>query len=608
MKRRFAVTLLAVAIAVVGASAFARAPVIGAVRDPVIADDYPVTAAAPFVYPDAINLNPLAVDPEGAVTSGSIIWSYTGAGSHGASRYVINGCTPLDLTATVPDDPNNPLAKSIGANDTDPSSQDGNVRTITFRDAVLSPIGGTNSDPRPSETTSLTIASEVLTLFASDSSSYSYTNIIVYTEDKGRDRLSGSGMVSPPPVVPDPTTGWTSTSAGTVTMTSSPSGGVCIEVPAAGNNYALWKGPYPFAELVENNVYRFRLTMDPGTPTSSIPVDQTPFWDLVIDNYDENNTGGVGGANISANRYFGDYMNIDREGNANSVGQPSGVGLGTVDVWWCPSAINSASWNDPTAGEFTPAKAATKDIRLQFRVMDVVNSAFDGSADHGKICVHSITAERIPISQLVTNATRYPLSGSDGITTTTHNVSVLLGIVGIDTDPHTVVTWGAGTLTCQPYTAGAAGNHAWDTMIVGLEMGDTNYSTDAALTDNYPIPWQSNKLLKGTLGVEAPNAAGESYPPDAIEMLWDGPTNEVLYGSGMVSTSDTNGMPKAGVVTDYVSLFYTNHATLSLRTNVARLRMKVMALCNVAIRSGDSDYNTGGITFTKMRVEEVSLP
>jgi len=54
MKIRFAVTMLAVAIAALGAKAYALAPVVGFIPDVVIADDAPATtdhSAQPFVTP-----------------------------------------------------------------------------------------------------------------------------------------------------------------------------------------------------------------------------------------------------------------------------------------------------------------------------------------------------------------------------------------------------------------------------------------------------------------------------------------------------------------------------------------------------------------------------
>lgn len=630
MKRRFAVTLLAVAIAVIGAPAFAKAPVIGVIRSVIIADDVPATTANVFVYPDAFSLNPLATDPEGAKTSQTIIWSFYSA----SSRYLLNGRTSLVLPS---DDPNNPGAKEVGgAGYDDPitsttcggvagivgRADDGDVRTVTFRDATLSPIGGPNTDPTPGVSTSSTVASAVVTLFASDGTSYSSANFMVYTESNGTDRLSGAAMEQVlAPTVPSATgtMAWSSATVfGSATITAT--GGLCIGVAgnvASPGNFAQWVSPFDIIDLVQNNVYRIRMQFDANGQT--LAVNAAPLWDVVIDNYDPNYTG-TGGVNLSYNKFLGYFTNWDTANSgANTPGQlAASGGRGTFDIWWCPPAVEFASWNDPTTGMFTSAKDAHNDIRLQFRILDVQSGSFDGSGDAGTICLKSITVDRIPISQLAVASTPYDST----ISNSTHIVGTIFGTAAAGNNAgRTVVTYAGGAVTIAPNTTasnfastgitgvGNTGPDAWDLEVINLDMGNSdNSSTPAEVLDNYPVLWVSDQLLKGSVSIEAPDAAGQATPPDAIMIQWDSPTNEILGGSGTVSTDNTSGMPVQGTVQDLVGFFYTQNKTAATNTNWDRIRMRVQLLCHFSINSGDNANNLGGVKISNERVDVVTVP
>jgi len=591
MKRRFAVTLLAVAIAVlIGAPAFATAPVIGAIRNVVIADDVPATDSNLFVYPDALGLNSLATDDN--VASGSIIWSYSGTG-----RYTLNSRAPINIST---EDPNSPGAKGVGGTqDTDdPNQADSNVRTVTFRDTTLSPVGGPNTDPTPGDPTSSVVHSEVVTLFASDGSTYSQKNIWVYTESNGVDRLSGSAMVNVETIVPSQALGWTSALSGTGTLTDS--SGLCINVPVAGSNFAQWIGPYGIIDLVQNNVFRIRMTMDAAGAT--LPVTTTPFWDLVIDNFDTTNP-------ATPNKYLGYFTNWDAEGGANAIGQVAAAGGhgGIMDVWWCPPAVNTAGWNDPSTGMFTVTMDPLNDVRLNFRVLDVSAGALDGQNDGGSVCIRSLSIDRVPFSQLAVASTAYD---QPNLTASTHVVGAIFGATATAGGASsTLYTFSGGNLTVSPNTTGSMGNGAWDLEVVNIDMGDANNnaSVPSSLPDNYPIPWASDQLLMATVGVLAPNTAGQTTPPDGIMLQWDTPTNELLAGAGTVSTDNTAGMPTL-VEDELVGFYYTHTATASTIVNGDRIRMRVILLCSTSVNSGNNVQNLGGVTVTGERVDVIDVP
>jgi len=595
MKRRFAVTLLAVAIAIViGAPAFATAPVIGAIRSVVIADDVPATTDNIFVYPDALALNTLAEDDN--VSSGAITWSYTGTG-----RYTLNSRSPIDL---LTDDPNSPGTKEVGEVAMDDLGEtgtpsDGDVRTVTFRDTALSPVGGPHTDPTPGDSSSSTVHSEVVTLFASDGSTYSQKSIMVYTESNGVDRLSGSALIRVDQLVPTQTLGWTSSLSGSGTLTDS--GGLCINVPVAGSNFAQWIGPYGIIDLVQNNVFRIRMEMDSAGAT--LPVGTTPFWDLVIDNYDTTNAS-------TPNKYLGYFTNWDTEGGANAIGQVAAAGGhgGIMDVWWCPPAVNTASWNDASTGMFTATMDPLNDVRVNFRVLDVSAGALDGQNDGGAVCLNRLTIDRIPISQLAVQSTPYDQTN---LSASTHVVGAIFGATATAGGASsTLYTFSGGDVTVTPNTTGSMGSDAWDLEVVNIDMGDSNNnpSDPPSLLDNYPVPWNSDELLMGSLGIQAPNAQGQTTPPDGIVLQWDTPTNELLMGAGTYSTDNTAGMPKDGVNEELVSFYYSHSSTASSIVNGDRIRMRVVLLCSTTFNSGGNANNLGGVTITNERVDVIEVP
>jgi hypothetical protein len=309
MKRRFQVTLLAVAIASLSASAFAMAPVISDFPSPIIADDTPATGSNDFVYPDVFDLNTKATDPDNTVAPSGIIWSFTGDGT-----YSINNRQPLNLGT---DDPNAPGTKEVGKTGQDDSeSVDSNPRTITFRNSSLSPDGGSRTDPgggpglKPAYT-------KPVTLFASDGSTYSMTTFLVYTDKSGEDRISGGAIMTSVLAPSTPaTTGtfpWTSADAlgGIGSESFSASGGLCINSPLAGANFGTWISPYGILPLLANQVYRIRISISSST---AIAANATPAWDFVVDNF--------GSATQGESKYSSDFIFWDNNGSANSAVSP----------------------------------------------------------------------------------------------------------------------------------------------------------------------------------------------------------------------------------------------------------------------------------------------
>jgi hypothetical protein len=589
MKQRFVVTLLAVAIASLSASAYAIAPVINDFRSPIIADDTPVTNSNVFVYPDVFDLNTKANDPDLTVTPANIIWSFTGDGT-----YRINNRLPMNLGGG--DNPNAPGTKSLAAGDdpaTSGTTQDANVRTITFRNNALSPVGGPNVDPitigiLPAQT-------KLVTLFASDGSSYTQKSFLVYTYNNGADALSGKSL-TPYQALTTPaagTTAWTSSNLIGTTTFSSGANGLCVQVPTTGANFGGWSSPYGIIALAKNNVYRVRIDVA-GVPT--IAQSATPLWDFVFDNV---------APSAAQQKFSTDIINWDTFGGANAAGPTTG-GRHIFDLWWAPLPIQAADWNDATNGEFRPANDAFNDVRFQYRILDV--GAVDSDNDSGTLCLRSTTIDRIDIADLAIASTAYNNANLTAVNTTVSTI--------FPTSTNKV--YAAGKLTLTPTTPGvgttppapptSAGS--WGVEIITVDVGDAtvNFGTPSSLTDNWPIPWVSNQLLKTEAGVTAPDSTGQSNPPDVIRLMMDAPTNEIGQDSLVSSGANLLGMPKTASETIYTAFYHTQNKTLNATPEFQALRPRFSLLCVDAVLSGGtSNVNNGGATLNFLRVNRIDV-
>jgi hypothetical protein len=616
MKQRFVLALLTVAIAVIGSTASAIAPVISPeIPDVVISDDVTGTVSNNiFVYPDAFRLSDWVNDPDDTVTPDQVIWSYYTTGN-----IRINNAVILDLGDNS-QNPNNPATNqrltSAGLNGTpdDPAQQDNDTVTITLRNVAYSPIGGPYSDPDGlnqyttdtfQSTPTLLGAAEPVTLLASDGTTFSERSILVYTENNGTDRLSGVkfNVVDTVPSqssLTDPWFGYVFDFSNTGTTAFDSHNGLCITVPAAGSNFALWHSTYGGSlQLLQNTVYRFRLDVESNT--GDLPKGTTPFWDLVIDNVDEATSTTI---QSSQSKFTGDFMNWDNNGSANSL--RSDVGRNQFDVYWAPAALDDANWNDPVTGEFIPDNDAYNDMKLSFRVIDVTGP-IDGQNDLGTLCLRHLTVDRANehLFQVVNPDvwTENNVTLDNFSFTSIFNNSTIFDF-----------TTSAGNAIISPWLNGPRGGNAWSIEVIQVVPGDANvdFSTtdtiNATVPDNWPIPWVSDQLLKGTISMQAPNAASEVAPPDALSVGFDSATSELLYSSAMLSGSNNVGMPKNGVASNYVAYFYTHNASLATPPALNALRLTLSILNNPNVLGGGVAANAGGVRVNSFNVQQLRLP
>ena len=556
-------------------------PVIADIPYPIVGGGETTMPSNTFVYPDAINLN-LYVSDDGGVEN--IVWSYETVGTQ---IYSINGTDPID---TASEDPTDPAADGKDLNTVRKAEEDpdGKPLTITIRNVHLSPIGGPNVDPGSTEGI-LSNETQVVTLFASDGSTYSLTEILIYTDNEGVDRLSfDNPYYEPPPIIDDK---WTmDVAAGDATLTVG-SNGICIDVPAGGTNIGTWTSPYPVIEMSGNSVYRIRANMN-GSQTATGHV---PLWDIVVQNFDS--VEGLSGANA----YFTDYLFLDNEGGANAIGPA--VGLDSVELYFVPLPAKCPAWNDPSTGAFTPANDARNDFQIVFRILDADQTGgYGGEFDMGQICIQTLTIDRFDLTDDVTEGeTVMDLP----INTTNFSAHDILGTTAFDFDTPNQVTIGP-----------ADGN--FELEISRLVPGDELHravGTFGEIEDDYPIPWRSETIYMIEVDISAPTANDEDQPVDMIQVGMDPPTYEVFM-QNTVTRGDGSmhniGMPKSGVPQTYVSFFNSHQQSLSTEDEFKRLRPRVQVLNSTVFSFGNASWipqtkNTGDFTVHDIRVKTVTV-
>jgi hypothetical protein len=581
MSKGLKLTLVTVAVALMGMSAMAEAPVIADIPSPIVGGGPTISPSDTFVYPDAINLN-LYVSDDGGLEN--VVYSYA---VEGTAIYNLNGTGPLDLLA---DDPIDPAAtsKDLGTIRNSELDPDAKVQSLTVRNVNLSPYGGPDTDP---VTTGLLSSEEqVVTLFASDGSTYTTQEIMVYTDNGGQDRLSPAptGEIVINYDFTNDDNGFVTTAGfnfGTRTVTVG-ANGVCIEVIAGGTNIGTWTSPYPMFEMAGNSVYRVRANVN-STQTTAGAV---PLWDIVIQNFD-NIT-----ATQGANAYLADYLYLDNVGGAYAVGPATGID--NIELYFVPLAAKCPAWTDVATGAFSTANDARNDVQLIFRILDADNTGgFGGESDFGQICMQTLLIERFNLTEQV----------AEGDTV----MDIAIGqpaYRGYDLLGSTSFNWTtAGQVTIGP----TDGN--FETEISYLEPGDGDHlgvGGSGSAVDDYPFVWEADTIYMTEVSVSAPSAAAEDQPVDVIQVGMDPPTwenvmlNSVTRGD---ATMHNIGMPKAGTPQTYVSFFRSGPVTISGVPDFERLRPRLQILNATPLvfngqAQNNDPYTVHGITVKKVTV------
>lgn len=590
MRKGLNVTLMTVAVALIGMRAMAMAPTISEIPSPIVSDGGTGTQANQvwadnnFVYPDALNLAIYVTDPDGP---SPVVWSHAQAAPE---IYTFNGVAGLDLGT---EDPTAPGAKEINTQvlggEQNPDSDAG---TVTIRNENLSPLA---QDPGPYPDPAggpgiLASETKVVTLFASDGATYSQAEVVVYTEDDGTDRLSGIGEVWQPVLTETfATHNWRfiQSLVDFGTVTSSEAGAqLCLQVTPTGLNDGEWYSTYPWFDLVDNSVWRLRFNMT----TTASAAGQTPLVAFVIDNSDADDP--FGGANAFNQEHFF----LDNLSGANSP-QGSSWGYAQHQYWFTPPQVSTPQWRSTTSGAYNPANDSIIDTRGRFRVFDLDGFGWNAENDSGSVCIDNIEVNRASLGLMTVLATPYDVTNiTNSLSGGTHLASGLVG---------TTVNFSGGNVTLSPSDT----TNGWTAEVAEVVPGDNVNDPGTGgndIIDNYPLTWVAGQVLMIEVDVSAPSTTAAGSPPDLIRFGFDGPTNELIELGVVTGSLNAAGMPKTTSAT-YRSFMYTHAVTLSTVPEHNRLRPRMDLICNSALNFSGQTSNMGGITVERMTVKQVQF-
>jgi len=608
MRKGLTLTLMTVAIALVSVQAMAMVPVISDIPSPIVGSLEPVTGGSKFVYIDALNITTCASDQE--TSSTNLMWTYTGSrDTHGASHYRINGIAPMDLTITT-NDPTSPttaqiINRTIGKiNNVAEWNSDATPRTITVRNHTLSPLGAADTGFTGAAGI-IAAETEAVTFFVSDGNAYTSKTIFIYSDNGGADRLSG--------VVPS---GWTNlktdalassaelakwhadpTNSGLTTHNFTTGQGICLDAPLTGANLGSYYTDWGYLTLTANTVYRIKLTMN-GTQATKGNV---PLWDFLIENY-------KGAPQMSPargiNAYNLDQYYYDAASGANAIVSSAGGTL--VTLYFTPLAVNSAQWNNVM---FNAPRSAEKDADLCFRMLDV-DGVGSGQTKQGAVCITQCVLDSIPYNRVTegashANITSFVENNAGG--TGNCRVTTLWG-----NNVGTNVSFTGGIIKLTP-NAGASAGQSLELAEVSpaADLAIGNYSNMGTTTylDDWPIPWQDQKILKLEVGLSAPTATDAAHPWDAVQLGFE-PLSDELIGQSWVSSSYNSGSPPTGSVQSFVYLYSTGN--MSASSQFRQLKWRVTFVNNTAASFPSNNpatdpVNTGAVQLHNVKVNTVTI-
>jgi len=650
MRKGLKLTLMTVAIALISVRAMAMAPVINDLPAVVVGNSEPITGGSQFVFIDAFDLNSYASDSESSTSE--LLWSYTGPGTAGASKYLINGVPPINLNTIDPTSPTTAqcINLSCAINEWNP---DGKKSTVTIRNIRLSPLPTSEAFPGQSPAPTRVAGvddvrnkwsiidnyktgmpgimgpginnlndpageTEPVMFFCSDGAAFTSQTVFFYSAKSQADRLS---QVYAPVKNDKFTTFWSANkvdSSGTIdwmgNLTSTSVGGLCLIAGAnggtqlTGDNMGSLASPMPYFSLTKNVVYRIKLMMN----GSQLVTGATPFWDFILENY--NPATGMG-----LNAYSMDTLVFDNTGGANSV---TAAGM-VLTMYWTPAAVQVAQWNGASTGIYQSKYAANKDPRLRFRILDLdsVPAAFS-NVKGGTLCIQNLIIDQSDLGMCrvlknLYNASTVVQNNGFG----TGNVEVM------SLNPENVtVTWGSGTVTVKgfdhwngfpPAPGGELAHNGQLLEIIeirpakDLTYGDGPPFATSSWADNWPIAWKSGQILRLQVGISAPDANSVTHPMDAIFLSFATMTNEVNMDT-FVTTNQGLATPQQGAPQTYQAFFYTSKETVAPDAQYHNLRWRIRFINHPStlFPSGNpilDGVNTGGEMVSSVKVDQVTF-
>jgi hypothetical protein len=559
MKKGFALTLLTVAIALVQVSTiYATAPVISNPGDLIIGDLEDTgsgsTSTNIFVAPDILNADTLVSDD---TPDNQIKWSFYSA----SPDIEINGVTSLDvsLAGLGQDDPTSPrLANRLDLNNDDDGTQhdteDGNARTFTFRNVLLSPNVANPGDTGTAGPPGLAHGPVQVTLYASDCTTFGERTISVFSIRGESDSLSGGG-----PELLFTTNflgndqGWLGgNSSGFTGSVTSGASGLCMHVDGPSSNLVLWFAPESqYVDMMTNSAWRVRTNVS----TSQSTPNAIPIWFFIFDNFYLSTP-------LVGNNYGGFHWVIDNFGGAQGIGRAQG--RTQYDFWYTPNATPTAQWQ---TGAFTPAADAVNDTRLQFQVIDA-DDALNTDLDEGTICI-----EEISVYKQDRDALQFATVFSPPIDTTTHIAFDGLPLSG----PGTVASIDNNTDEATLGPATSADDRA--DLIPYNSDGDGVPGQQLGKQEFYPVTWTADTVYRNRSSVRA--AASVTDPVDSVFLVLDMASNEIgtfsytlRTGNGVMVFAASPTLSDA----EYEAYIYSQNQTLATPlVDNSRLRPQLFA-------------------------------
>jgi hypothetical protein len=618
--RKGLTTLMTVAIALVSVQAMAYAPMIDTIPSPIVGNRSGApTQAQAYVYPDAFDLHTLATDDNN--TSDQLIWSYELVAPQ---RYSINGIAPLAVSDSR-------ITAAAGVKRIDNQvltlpNPDAKTNTITIRDIILYPLGGSPSTSQSGPAWE----SQAITFWCSDGNLASSQTVMFYTDNtytagaaSGINRLSNAtGFVKQvedkllngqnwhmyDPFFDHITSGtWTDGK------------GYCLNVTLTGQNWGSAATKIGFVKLVDNAVYRIRLQMNSNQMTPG----KTPFWDFILENWN-------GNGEESANLYGVDTYFIDNEGGANAVIQKA---LGTeYTMVWAPAAFRTNQWRSTVDGIFAANKPVSeggnginytkvRDAQLRFRVLDLdARADLQNNQKFGSVCMQNVIVETCPVSKKTyeaTGGTAMPSAAQllygigDGTNEpnlkAAHNKPAaedpVLGNMMASALLGSSISFSGGDCTLQPSANGQSTEIVTITPAKNLDYTIGDWPT---IADDWPIPWESNKIYELEVTMSAPDAGQAAHPWDVLWLNMEPPTNEVMQES-YITANHGLATPKAGTPQAYYLYFHSMNRTASSVQAYRFLRWRIRwgNTTNCDWPNPSDTVNTGGVRIHSVKVNKV---
>ncbi|MBI1785498.1 exo-alpha-sialidase [Candidatus Sumerlaeota bacterium] len=324
--------------------------------------------------------------------------------------------------------------------------------------------------------------------------------------------------------------------------------GLCLAVPAAGENIAQFISPERTLPLVANTIWRLSAEVS----TDQTDRDAIPMWQMGYDNM--NSDFGKG------DNYGGMTCFLDAAKGSQGIGRRNG--RTNFETWIMPVAGMTPQWNgalsDDTLGAFAPENDPFNDIRLWFRVTDLESGGYGANLDSGTICLRSLRARRYSLADLQPSETLYgtPISNATHWAYDRRRGSTQSPMLAAIDD----------TAHLAHYQLDTTNDIATFMSARDLRPPLGRYKTPSF----YPIKWTDNTLYRVTAQIQLAETSTGLDPVDMIRLNVETATKELIQTNWTSRGADEVNMLRAGSPRkasvaggpqNYMAFFYGNNAS-----------------------------------------------